>query len=55
MTSRPTDRPFRTATELQMERALAAQYREIGNAALVAALMLIRQAPDQPLPERQAA
>ena len=34
----PIDRPFRSREELEMERALEAQYRELGNSELLAAM-----------------
>jgi len=37
MLKNPIDRPFRSKEELELEQALVAQYRELGNAELLAA------------------
>jgi hypothetical protein len=38
MLRNPIDRPFRSREEAEMEQALVAQYRELGNAELLAAV-----------------
>ena len=37
MIKNPIDRPFRSREEMESEQALVAQYRQIGNAELLAA------------------
>jgi hypothetical protein len=38
MLRNPIDRPFRSREDVEMEQALVAQYRELGNAELLAAV-----------------
>lgn len=38
MIKNPIDRPFRSREEVESEQALVAQYRELGNAELLATL-----------------
>ncbi|MCC6983315.1 MAG: hypothetical protein IT535_08600 [Bauldia sp.] len=46
------DRPFRSKKEIELERALEAQYRSLGNEDLVAAIQQQQQA-SQPKTDQQ--
>jgi hypothetical protein len=46
------DRPFRSKKELELERALEAQYRSLGNEEVVAAIR--QQQASQPKTEQQS-
>ncbi len=43
MMKNPIDRPFRSKVELEMEQALVAQYRELGNPELREAVAAVHR------------
>jgi hypothetical protein len=49
MLKRLIDQPFRSKEEIESEQALVSQYRELGNAELLAAADLQRQDKDEEL------